>query len=60
MYVVGGMKANKRSSSSKRSSKSIKQPLKKASASGKTKYCSECGSKIESNAKFCSNCGKQF
>ena len=28
-----------------------------ASPSGKPKFCSECGNKLEANAKFCANCG---
>ncbi len=60
MYIIGGMKTNKRTKSVKHSPKTKKQSSKKEFVNNKTRYCIECGFKIVPNAKFCSNCGKQI
>lgn len=40
--------------------KPIPAPVSKTSKPGKTKYCSKCGSAINSKTKKCTGCGKQY
>lgn len=40
--------------------KQDKKETKKEELKVKSKYCSECGSKLNENAKFCTNCGKKI